>query len=387
MRLNKGLGYYTVDGIEFDSKIKACIYATQNKKQVEWHFNDDIFGAYDWTVEPTESLTELYHRRARELREQYDYVSISYSGGSDSHNVLMSFIDQGLHVDEILVNTFEKANTMAVNDPNITASWNFGAEYKLQILPRLEEIRHRIPNTKITVRDMSDTVIDYFKNSEEGWSLEQNEVLNPSGITRYNYLNFVDTRVNFDKDKKFCIVVGVEKPLTVILDNKFYVIFIDRHTNITSVKQHFTGQENTNIEFFYWGPSCADMVAKQAHVIKKYITLDPKLIELWTFKDSRSFTINNNKIINPLLRTVIYEGIWNTSWFQVEKGIQFYHDEIDTWWRSLYKGTIEYSKWEAGIKLVQEQASSFVDAKGEMLLFRKSYYVGEMPHAGNGFRV
>ena len=103
--MNKNLGYYTVGNREFFSKIQACIHATTTNQDPIWHFNNDVFNNFDWTIEPSETLDELYNARARQLREEYDYVALSYSGGSDSHNILMSFLRQGLHIDELIINT------------------------------------------------------------------------------------------------------------------------------------------------------------------------------------------------------------------------------------------------------------------------------------------
>ena len=58
--INKKLGYYTVGDVEFDSKIKACIYAQTNNQDVVWHFNNEIFEKYSWHIEPEKSLDELY---------------------------------------------------------------------------------------------------------------------------------------------------------------------------------------------------------------------------------------------------------------------------------------------------------------------------------------
>ena len=108
--INKKLGYYTVGDVEFDSKIKACIYAQTNNQDVVWHFNNEIFEKYSWHIEPEKSLDELYDLRARQLRESYDYIMLSFSGGSDSNQIAESFMRQGLLIDEIIVNTMEKAN-------------------------------------------------------------------------------------------------------------------------------------------------------------------------------------------------------------------------------------------------------------------------------------
>ena len=95
--MNKKLGYYLCDGREFESKVQCYLYASQNNKDVQWIFNNGALANYDFSQEPSETLDALYDRRAREIREKYDYVVLSYSGGSDSHNILMSFYRQGLH--------------------------------------------------------------------------------------------------------------------------------------------------------------------------------------------------------------------------------------------------------------------------------------------------
>jgi hypothetical protein len=38
--MNKKLGYYTCNNVEFSSKIEACIYATKIKQPLKWHFNN-----------------------------------------------------------------------------------------------------------------------------------------------------------------------------------------------------------------------------------------------------------------------------------------------------------------------------------------------------------
>jgi len=66
--MNKKLGYYSVGLQEFDSKIKACQLASkvlekiQSPNIVKWHFNDEIFSTYNWSIEPRESLADLYKK-------------------------------------------------------------------------------------------------------------------------------------------------------------------------------------------------------------------------------------------------------------------------------------------------------------------------------------
>ena len=62
-------GYYTVGEKKSYSKLEALGWGSP-----KWHFNDEIFSAIDWTIEPPFDLWELYKQRAKQIREQYDYV-------------------------------------------------------------------------------------------------------------------------------------------------------------------------------------------------------------------------------------------------------------------------------------------------------------------------
>ena len=90
--VNTYLSYYKVNNNIFNSKLNAFLYADLIKSDiVEWIFLlSEYLNTYNWNIEPEETLDELYQIRAKELREKYDYIILMYSGGADSHNVLMS---------------------------------------------------------------------------------------------------------------------------------------------------------------------------------------------------------------------------------------------------------------------------------------------------------
>jgi hypothetical protein len=380
---NQHYGYYTVNNIPFSSKNEAAIFATKHNTTYEWHFNDELHKTYNWTKEPELSLDQLYDKRAFELRQKYDYLIISYSGGADSHNVLESFLRQNLFVDEIIVNINTKLNKLITNNFHVTDSWNYGAEYKLQIYPRLEEIKNRSPRTKITVVDVSDVALETMRKADDAsWVIGKKEPLNISGITRFNYLYFSDLRKNFDLNKKIGIIVGVEKPWTYISKNKIFVVFADRPTNLIPVHQHFTEYTNTYTEFFYWDPSAIDIVCKQVHVIKKWLIAHPENLALWTPKTVDEFysTIRSKQ---KILSEIIYSSTWNSTWFQVEKDSNFWYSQIDAWWHKLYRDTREYAIWKEGINYIAENAKPFVyydnGFADSLKVIGKSYYVSDLP--------
>ena len=110
------LGCYRVGDLKFYSKLQAIEMHTKTGIHPHWDFNEAVFDSYDWTVEPTEPLTEIYRARAQQLRDQYDYIVLMYSGGADSHNVLMSFLNNDIKLDEVA----SMSNQQATGDKN---SW------------------------------------------------------------------------------------------------------------------------------------------------------------------------------------------------------------------------------------------------------------------------
>lgn len=379
--MNEALGYYVCDDRIFLSKVEACIYSSKTNKSIKWIFNNNVFDSINWTEEPDENLDFLYDQRSREIREQYDYVVLSFSGGSDSYNILQSFLRQNLHIDEVLLNVQSSTDNIKVNDSSQTASWNYGAELEITAIPKLQEIKNRSPKTVITVVDIGKQILDSYQNSKDGsWVYERQAVLNAGGAMRFNYLYFSDLRKKFDKDKKICIITGTEKPITYINDNKFYMLFSDVAANLISITPHFKEYSNTTVENFYWHPSCHKMLRKQAHVIKKWLELNPQYQDLWTPSSKEEFWKNQN-LIQTILKSIIYTT-WNKDWFQVDKPLSGWYCEFDSWFYRSFKHTDSYRIWKEGIDYVEKNAGEYViyqdGIPDNLSSFTNSYYVGSI---------
>jgi hypothetical protein len=379
--INKILGYYKCDNKEFSSKIEACIYGTKNKKEISWHFNDEIFDKFDWSIEPNETLDQLYDKRARELREKYDYLVLAFSGGADSNNILECFIRQNLHIDEIVVNVMDNRNIFTKNNKNIISSWNEGAEYYLQTIPRLEYIKKVSPKTKISVIDLSDQIFNFFKKiGDESWITHTRERLNVSGFMRHNFIHFSEIRKNFDKNYKIAMILGLDKPRTYIKNNIFKILFSDKAINIATVQEFMTDYTNTAIEYFYWHPDSVKIICKQAHVIKKFIEFSPQYLEAWTPKNLADMFIKHRSIHERVLRSVIY-STWDQSYWQADKSTLDWYSQIDDWFIKGYKDTKEFRIWKAGLDYIEANASDYVyNVNGDIGLnsFMKAYEIGTM---------
>jgi hypothetical protein len=381
--INKKLGYYICDNLEFESKISALTYSNISKKPVEWIFNDLEFNLHDWSTEPVESLDQLYDRRARELREKYDYLILSYSGGSDSHQILMSFIRQNLLIDEIIVNTVEKGwKNFTILDPKNTSSLNSGAEHYLQTIPRLKEIENLIPRTKITICDLTDHVYDSFlKAGDASWVLSKREALNPIGVTRFNYIYFDEVRRKFDKQKRIGLVLGVEKPKSIIHNGQFWIRFNDRAANMVTIIDHIKDYDNSVLEYFYWSPDAVPILIKQGHVIKRWLEINPQYQQYWnSTTDFKTIRIYHER----LLRSVIYSSTWNENWFQVDKAVRDWTSEFDNWFIEGSVGTKANRIWQEGVDYVRNNLSSFLrmapgsDNPDGLQMFVKKYLIGSI---------
>jgi len=355
--IDKELGYYIVGDIEFDSKIRAFLHANEQNKEVKWMFNNNIFKTHNWSIEPTESLDVLYDQRSKSIREKYDYVIISYSGGSDSHNILMSFIRQDLFIDEIIINHTNKLTDKYIDlDLLNKTSKNAHAEWYLHALPMLKEISKKIPKTKITILDMSDSLFDSLESiGDESWILNKREQMNLVGMTRFNYIHFNSVRKTYDKGKKIALILGVEKPRTSIDRGDFYITFQDRPANIVTIAEHMREYSNSKIELFYWSPDSLKILTKQAHVIKKWLEAFPENQILWkAWVPPETFRLVHERILRSLLYTT-----WDDSWYQVDKAVKDWYSEFDSWFYDYYHDSKAFRIWESGIKYVDSKLTNF----------------------------
>ena len=99
---NASNGYWSVGEEVFFSKAAALLSAAKNKLKIRYHYNEHVFKDYKWGTEPTQSLEELYLQRARQIRDTYDYIILLYSAGSDSTNMIRTFLDNNIKIDHVM---------------------------------------------------------------------------------------------------------------------------------------------------------------------------------------------------------------------------------------------------------------------------------------------
>jgi len=307
MRNNK-LGYYQVGPEYFEHKVPALLRATETAQHLEWNFNREEFDKVNWKQEPQESLWKLYTKRAQQLREKYDYLILSYSGGSDSKNILDVFLQNGIKIDEIVarysIKSMGKDYTPTKQkqfELNEFAEWEFTAKKDFQWLAKYH------PEIKLTFYDW------FEKNPNlmlaDDWHMHRDFIFTPFFEQKHG-LKMLDSIYKYNN---VGYILGIDKPRVIIKDSKYYLVFLDVVAYGMTPIETVVG--NATIEYFYWAPEAETILRKQAHIIKKYFEQRPQLNECICWPPKAELP---RETYENIVRNLIYPT-WETDRFQCSK--------------------------------------------------------------------
>jgi hypothetical protein len=238
------------------SKIEAIESVQNFGGHITWHFNDEIFSCYDWTKPIPETMSELYHRRAQQVRDRYKKVVVMYSGGFDSHNMLMSFLANGIKVDAVC--TFYNSLS-ALPDDYIMVEWY------AQTWPKIQALQKKYPGLEFFRMDTSYSSMKLFETHWEDWLYLGKGMINPSTIGLSHLHELLPGHLQGDGT---CLLFGIDKPRVRFKDNEFRFFFLD------SLFRPPVSSES-RIEYFYWNPDLPEMVIKQAQTVKNFWKNNP----------------------------------------------------------------------------------------------------------------
>lgn len=341
-------GYYLVGNQKVHNKIRALKLATDTKQSVTWHWADDVWYHVDWLNEPALDVYELYRMRARQIRERYDYVIINYSGGSDSQTLVDAFLDAGCHIDEIVTMWNRKYVREVKTSTDVR---NIEAEFDLATAPGLERIRQRSPLTRITYRDICDSVLSVFNQADgESWLDLTTEHLNPGYMTRWSATSETDQLRTLDRGLRTVIVSGTDKPKVCIReDGGYYLYFLDTFVNNARGSTNLPEYDNVDYEFFYWAPDMPEISVKQAHMIRRWFETNPVLKYLLSWGHT---SYSNRTAYEQIVKSIIYPR-YNFATFQVDKPTNTVTCEWDDWFFQEHSQSAAYHNWSQGIAWVE----------------------------------
>lgn len=203
----------------------------------------------NWTVEPYESLKELYKQHAQYIRDSYEYIVLYFSGGSDSTTMLNAFLDNNIYVDEIVTVIYDKID-LPCFDGIYASNYLKLKEYK----GKYTQIK--IPFSVIKSAIISDNFIDMWSQNFTG-ALHGFSRMNIHQYEKFGIISSIPRKENIAH------VFGIDDPTVIKKENNFYICH--------SIKQQvlFNGNIYHNTIKFFTNKDFPKPYVKQAHILAK----------------------------------------------------------------------------------------------------------------------
>jgi len=342
-------GYYTVgSAFKTYSKLLAIEEMRRTGLALQWHFNQDQYRAYDWTQEPTETLDELYRRRAQQIRDSYDYIVVWYSGGSDSWCVLDSFLKNDIKIDEIA-----HCHSLAADSNKHSV---FNEEIFYTAIPTTQKILERYPDIKHRVVDLSEIINKIYLRPDVKFDYIYNikSRASANSLARSYMREYIDDyRRLIDSGKRVCFIWGVDKPQLKIIDGKYHIVFSDEFSETNLRLQSLTDQGYYD-EWFFWAPDTAPIVAKQSHILLRILDQEtdtsPWLIDKSVDRSGPQSRNTGKFLRSDIFHSVIYPG-WDPSTLVAPKPQNLLLSERDNWfWNQNAETTESVRNAQGGLK-------------------------------------
>ena len=268
-------GYHSYAGMRWLNPHDALRHAlTRDDDNPEIDFVLPAAETIDWTAEPEQPVAELYRQRAQRLREEYDYLVLMYSGGSDSHQAMMAFINAGVPLDEVHtaypVRWCDKVSGQAtINDP-----LGLLYEFRNAAMPGLAQLSRCSPRTIIRTIDTSDA----YTGDMDCWLALEDQHRTTGGVHGLFQANFRsriehELRKTLPPNKRVGVIYGVDKPHLTLDGSDLLISFLDHWRMGVS---HLWGGNEFEPVMFYWGD--LRIPCKQAHMIRRALQRDRRII-------------------------------------------------------------------------------------------------------------
>jgi hypothetical protein len=323
-------GHWSVCDNKFNDKFEAAIFASKNKQKLNFEFNNNIWEQFDLNMLGKLDLKNLYKLRAQQIRDKYDRVVLYFSGGSDSTNILDTFIDNNIKLDciyvrwpfEVLDTSLHQANTQDKSAFNFNSEWNFAVK------PKLDWIAKYRPDIKIELKSFSG-LTDHLNFKDDGFDGINSHYSPVNIIRKTTYSDF--ERDSIDKGYTVAQVSGIDKPmLHQDISGNVSMRFVDDffHTMAASSFNPY------GVEFFYWTADMPELAYEMAYKVFQYYQVN---------RDKRHLVPGvlyqqMSKEIKHACREIFFQDVklicyptWDPSTFQTEKPKHPFRIDKDFW--------------------------------------------------------
>jgi hypothetical protein len=331
--LDKKCGYWEIDKKYFFDKFDCLRYATSIKKyDVKYHFYDSVYQSLNWSKEPTEDLQTMYKNRAQQLRDEYDYLILSFSGGADSSNILRTFIDNNIKIDEIyceyplqIIEKYKHTFNYSSNAELIIFEWITAAE------PQLKELSKAHPSIKITTESIVQESIDVIDNCELHKHRRGGSV-NP--LIRFHKLYEMAKRRTIHG--RVACINGLDKPRIAFNSQtkKFICAYSDFSNAFSEFSTYAFSENQISIEQFYHTYRYPELNQKMCFQLKnallQIMNVENKKLYLSLLDHIKPNGIHVFDVHKNYLKKVLYEK-WNTNIWQAQKSSNIFYSPLTHW--------------------------------------------------------
>jgi hypothetical protein len=243
------------------------------------YFNDDVFDSLSWHTEINVSLDKLYTYRAQQLRDKYKYLILAFSGGSDSVQVLNTFLKNNIFIDEII--TCHHSDLIKNIDESVlynSEELSTFLEYKYATTHYLKKIKEQSPNTKITVLDLSNFLYEQLVNKKFGHMGGDQRLTHTNSRVfatfPRSYMHSITLNLINRDTAGMALIRGVDKPILKIRNDNLFFFFSD--ITMHGAKHFNTGELDHIFSFedFFWSRDMPLIPIRQSQVIKKKLEMD-----------------------------------------------------------------------------------------------------------------
>ena len=287
------VGVYRVGNREYFNKLEAFQDSIRSGQEVTWHIFEEELAATDLTKEPNEDIMFLYMKRARQLRNDYDHLVLHFSGGDDSVNIVQTFIQAGIKIDQLFIRYHAGSVTKARSEfekMNITTDMEALEPFNLAPIVAKEIKDNYWPDIEVTVCDLTDPLLKMVSEDPDWYEKRNSASIDPVAIVRSDYdLIHPPWRTMAEKGKRIAHILGKEKPFVSQDEKGFFMQYGDtNHQDHVLPRMTEVGLPQY-VELFYWDPSTIQMQLKQAHMIRRaWQAGDPILTRTEELKSGRA---------------------------------------------------------------------------------------------------
>jgi hypothetical protein len=344
-------GIYDCNGKYFYSKLDAILESNTSNQQVGWDYHNQHFSQYNWANEPHQSLPELYKERAQQLRDNYDYLVLFYSGGVDSTTILNAFVQNNIPIDEIYMFGAFQIEEKQYGKMGWDPTPGYYTREVNQALPMIKKLTEN-SKVKITVYDWGKDIIEAANDLD--WIWRAGTRFDPTCMVRSRFHKIIRQHNDMvHRGKKVGFVYGVDKPRLLRDKNSIYFAFLDIIMTLGAMPTNdILGEYWENDEYFYWTPNFPEIAIKQSHVLVRWLQARNKIHLIRDMSNVAQF--HDDQYYYEVNRAVYQDMGWDFNTWQIKKPSNQIYSEMSQW---LFDGDFESEKrkWESSLWELERQ--------------------------------